>query len=233
MNALQEATINMQRAVEQHLDANTTIIAAVPAFVTEFDKVKGFNVQISGEVGGQEAPRTGIAKDKRTTKKELCDTTLGIAKPTRAFATNIGDNTLRDEVNCSFTELNRLRDDQLAPRCQIIHDRANANRAALADYGITNEKLENLQNKINNYTAESPKPRTARANRSIKTGNLNDLFRQSKSALKQMDDLIDNFAAENPEFVNTYKNLRKIDKPPSRPRKPKGAEIKEDGENPT
>lgn len=215
MNALQEATLNMQRVVEQHLDENNTIIKAVPAFETAFNKLKHLNAQITSAIGGQEVSRTGFARDKSTSKTELCNATLLIAKPTRAFATATGDNALRDEVDYTFNKLNRLRDDQIAPRCQIIRDRAAANLAALADYGITAEKLTDLQNKIDTYLAETPKPRSARADRSIKTADLSEFFRESKKALKQMDDLIDNFTAANSEVVNKYKRLRKIDKPPS------------------
>ncbi|CAN5593276.1 hypothetical protein BH10ACI1_BH10ACI1_26560 [soil metagenome] len=222
MNATQEARLNMQRVVEEHLDENTTIIAAVPAFVTAFNKFKGFNAQIPTAVGAQETPRTGIAKDKSTSKRELVETALKLCKPARAYAADFGDNTLRDEMDYSFSDLNRLRDDQIAPRCQIIHNRAQENRAALADYGITAEKLADLQTKIDSYLAETTKPRTARADRSVKTDDLTELFRESKKVLEQMDDLIDNFAEEFPEFVKKYKKLRKTDKPPSRTTQLKG-----------
>ncbi len=212
----------MQRAVEQHLDANTTTISTVPAFQTAYTALKAHNGEITSAAGIQETPRTGIARDKRTSKRDLCDTTLRISKPTRAFAAATGNDTLRAEVDYAFSDLNRLRDDQIAPRCQIIHDRALENRAALADYGITNEMLADLQTKINSYAAESPKPRTARAARAVKTANLTELFRESKKALKQMDDLIDLFATANAEFVNTYKTLRRIDKPSSTTTRLKG-----------
>lgn len=221
MNAKQEADLNMQRAVEQYLDANTIIIAVVLAFQTAYTKLKAFNAQIIALGGGQEAPRTGVAADKKTLKKALCDTALKVAKPTRAYATETGDNTLRDEVDYAFTDLNRLRDDQIAPRCQIVHDRAAANLAALAIYGVTTEKLENLQNAIDNSSEATPKPRTARADRAVQTANLTVLFRESKKSLTIMDDLIDIFADDHPDFVRIYKNLREIDKPPSRPRESK------------
>jgi hypothetical protein len=223
MDAKQEAELNMQRGIEQHIDASTTIIAAVPAFPTAFNKLKGFNAQIVAGVGGQEATRTGFAKDKQTAESALIDTTLKTAKPLRAFASETGNNTLRDEIDIEFSDLNRLRDDQLAPRCQIIHDRASANLEALKDYGITAAKLQDLQNKIDAFAAQVPKPRAARADRSVKTVNLKELFRESRKVLTIMDDLIENFADDHPDFVKTYKNLREIDKPPSRPRKPKNS----------
>ena len=215
MNARKEADLNMQRAVEQHLDTNTTIIAAVPAFVTAFNLSKGISAQIVATIGGQEAVRTGITEDKQVSKDQLIDAALRIAKPTRAYASVIGDNTLRDEVDYSRSELNRLREDQLAPRCQIIYDRAFANKDALKDYGVTDVKLTALLDAINAFSADVPKPRAARADRPVKTANLRDLFRQNNQVLDRMDDLIDNFADDPPDFVATYKQLRKIDKPAS------------------
>jgi hypothetical protein len=230
MNANQEAELNMQRGVEQHFDDNQTIIAAVPAFLSAANDLKALNAQIVAGIGGQEAPRTGFAKDKLTAESALIAATLKIAKPVRAFATATGNNTLRDEVDIEFSDLNRLRDDQLAPRCQIIHDRA-ANLGQLGDYGITAAKLQDLQNKIDAFAAQVPKPRADRADRSVKTVNLEELFRESKKALKITDDLIDNFEDDHPDFVAKYKNLREIDKPPSRPRKPKNTETGNTGDS--
>jgi hypothetical protein len=233
MNAKQEATLNMQRVVEQHLDANTIIIAVVIAFQAAYVKLKAFNAQIIALVSGQETARTGVAKDKHTSKNNLAEVALQISKPIRAYALETRNDTLRDEVDYKLRDLTRLRDDQIAPRCQMIHERGVANLDAVKDYGVTDAKLTALQNAINSYSAIVPKPRAARAERSIQTAALKEIFLQSEEVLIVMDDLIDNFAAENPAFVETYKNLREIDKPPSRPRKPKVAKAEKvkDSEN--
>lgn len=66
------------------------------------------------------------------------------------------------------------------------------------------------------YSALIPKPRAARAERSVQTAQIEKVLRQSRPVLENMDDLIDNFADDNPDFVAQYKDL----KPPSRPRHP-------------
>jgi hypothetical protein len=224
MDARQKAKFNMRRAVEQHLDENTEIIAAVPAFPTALGKLKTFNTRIAAAAGLQETPRTGVAKDKQTRKDELIENALKVIKPARAHASEVGDNTLRDEVDYAFTDLNRLRDEQLAPRCQVIHDRAAALLEEMKAFGLTSAKLAALQTAIDDYSAETPKPRAARAETSVQTDNLEDLFSESKKVLIQMDDMIDNFKDDHPDFVAKYKKLREIDEPPSRPRKTKDTE---------
>lgn len=198
MNAKQEAELNMQRGIEQHLDANTIIITVVAAFVAAFNKIKAFNAQIIALVGGQEASRTGVAADKRAAESALMDATLKIAKIVRAFAADTGNNTLRDEVDLQPTDLKRLRDDQLAPRCQIIHDRATANLAALKDYGLTEVKLTDFQNKIDAYSSQVLKPRASRAERAVQPAQIENIFRESRKAFAITDDLIDNFADDHP-----------------------------------
>jgi hypothetical protein len=233
MDARQKARFNMRKAVEQHLDENTVIIAAVPAFPTALGKLKTFNDRIAAAAGLQETPRTGVAKDKQARKDELIQNALKVVKPARAYAAATGDNTLRDEIDYSETDLNRLRDEQLAPRCQVIHDRAAALLEEMNDYGLTQAKLTALQTAIDNYSAETPKTRAARAETSVQTDNLEDLFSESKKVLLQMDDMIDNFEDDHPDFVAKYKKLREIDEPPSRPRKPKDAGTGEGDDKPT
>lgn len=114
MNELQKAIINMQRAAGQHLGANIPIIKTVCTFRTAFHSFKGFNAQIIPAVGGQKTSRLGFAGNNCAPKK-LCDATLTIAKPMRTFAADIGDNSLRDEIDYVFTKLNHLCNNQTAP----------------------------------------------------------------------------------------------------------------------
>lgn len=219
----------MRKAVQNHLDENTDIIAAVTAFPPALEKLTTFNDRIAAVAGLQETPRTGAAKDKQTRKDGLIEAALKVVKPARAHATEIDDNTLRDEVDYSQTDLSQLRDEQLAPRCRVIHDRAAALLEEMKPYGLTTAKLAALQTAITNYSAATTRPRDARAETSVQTGNLEDLFSGSKKVLLQMDDMIDNFAEDHPDFVAKYKKLREIDEPPSRPREPKDKEAENMG----
>jgi len=124
----------MQRGIEHHPDANIPIIETVRAFSTIFNNQKAFNAQIKSANGGQKSPRIGFARDKRASKMSFCNKTLKIANPIHAFAKYIGDNPLRDKVNYIFSKINRLCDDQSAPRYQIIHNHTDDQSKLISIY---------------------------------------------------------------------------------------------------
>ena len=211
MNARQEAKLTMCRTVEQLCDANTSIISTVAAFMTAFTTFKAVIADILGieQIAG--ANIAGITVGKVNSKQTLAEITAEIGGIIYAYAAATKDETLKEEVNFRVFALLRTRDEQLAPRCQLIHDRAVANKAALADYGITDAKIAALQTAINDYSAKTPNPRNAVSNRKTQNANLTAKFRLADAILKdQMDRLIKNFAVTNPDFVQTYTNARII-----------------------
>ena len=211
MNAGQEAKLTMYRATERHDDDNSTIIAAVPAFQTAFTN---FKAKIAANINTaqlKDTPLTDIVVNKSSSRQTLGEIATDTAGIIFAFASAMGNQTLKQEVNFNLSKLLQTRDDQLTPRCQNIHARGIENKDALIDYGITAAKLTALQTAINNYAAETPKPRTALSQRKTLTSNLRQLFKDADAILtEQMDKLVSNFKAANPDFVATYETVRII-----------------------
>ena len=211
MNTKQEAKLNMYRATEKHCDDNAAIIALTPAFQTAFNNFKAKIAAITTTTQQKDVALTGITVDKSSSKQTLAQIAVEIAGIVYAFASTTANNTLKQEVNFSLTTLLKTKADQLAPRCQNIHDKASANLAALADYGITPALLTNLQTAITNYAAEAPKPRTATSQRMTMNANLRNLFKEADAILRdQMDKLVVTFKTANPDFVQTYESNRII-----------------------
>jgi len=221
MNARQESKLNMFRTVEKHVDDNPSVVAAVPAFQTAFTKFKTKIARIIDTEQQKDVNLTGISADKQVSKQQLCERATDVAQIVSAFASATGDNTLKQEVNFSLTALQKTRDDQLAPRCQNIHDRAQTNLAALADYGITAAMLANLQTAIQSYAARAPQPRAAVSNRKTLQANLENLFKEADEILTdQMDDLVPALKTAHPDWVQTYQSAREILDPPSKSKTP-------------
>jgi len=233
MNAKQSAKLNMYRAAEKHVDDNASIIAANPAFQTAFNKFKPNITAVAGTAQQKSAALTGIAADKSNSKQTLCRLAADIAGVIYAYTAANANNTLKDEMNLSVSKLQRTRDEELAPRCQNIHDKGTANLAALADFGITAAILANLQTAINNYSAETPKPRTALSGRKTANANLAALFKETDAILKdQLDKLVELFRAANPDFVQTYESTRIIVDPPTKTKASKDAAKETDDDKP-
>lgn len=211
MNARQEAKLNMFRATQKHCNDNAAIVATVPAFATT---LTAFNSKVSAIISTaqqEDLVIKGITVDKAAAKKTLCQLAADVAAPIFAFASAGGDNKLKEQVNFSFSDLFKTKDDVLAPRCQNIKDAGTANLAALAPYGLTAASLTALQTTIDSYQVKVPTPRNSAAQKKTIRENLKKLIAEASTVLKeQMDKTVVGFKAAHPDFVATYKTNRKI-----------------------
>lgn len=211
MTSRQEAKLNMYHAVITHCDANAGIIAGVTAFTSSLAtfklKVTGIDdtAQLEAEI------ISGIATDKKVLRTTLSQQAADIAALVFAYAKSTSNNTLAEAVDYSKSELGGLRDDELAPAAQNIHDAANTNLVALAPYGITAPTLTAFQTMITSYTDAVPKPRNAAAQKKTYSATLVTLFEEADAILKdQMDKIVVQFKTSHPDFYSTYKNNRVI-----------------------
>lgn len=223
MNSTQEAKLNMYHAVISHCDANTVIVATVPAFATVLTALKAKVSSIDSTVQLEAQVISGVATDKKTLRFTLAQQATDIAAVVFSYAASIGNNTLKEEVDYSNTELKRLKDDDLAPVCRNIHDAANDNLLALAPYGITAGMLSSFDTMIDDYATAVPKPRNAASLRKTYAAALKTLFKESDSILKeQLDKTAVQFKATDLGFYNTYKNNRIIIDAPNSPTQVQG-----------
>ena len=218
LNKIQDAKLGSYRATEQHIEDNIAIIAAIPAFQATYNQFKA-NIAAINDAVGQKSVISGVAADKKARRESLVNLASTIAGLVYSYAVANSDFTLRDEMNINSSTFKRTRDENLAPLCQMIHDRAQTNLAALADYNINAAKLAALQTAINEYAAAVPKPRAALSSRKTTNAGIAQIFRETDELLEnQLDKQVASLRADHPAFVQTYETVRHIVKPATRPR---------------
>ena len=216
MTAYQKAKLLMVKAVIALCDDNNTIISTVAALVTALNELKAKTAEIDDTAQLAAVNLTGITTDKSNSRQNLCELSADIAGIVYAFAAENSNNTLKQEVNYPISKLQRVRDAEIALVCRTIYDRADEFKTELADYGITNEMLTELNTAITNYQAAAPKPRTAISNRKSRKEILKQLFRELDAILfDRMDKLIGKFRKSHPEFHEAYFNVRELIDPPT------------------
>jgi len=103
------------------------------------------------------------------------------------------------------------RDDLRDEVAQEVHDLAQANLAALTDYGTTAATLSALQTRIDVYTLAVPSTRAARTNVSTMTQLLEqELRRVDMIQRDRLDALMEQFSDTKPVVYSDYKNARKL-----------------------
>lgn len=201
----------MFRATQKHCADNAAIIAAIPAFQSAVNSLNSKIASIIATAQQEDLVTKGITIDKAEAKKTLCQLAADVAAPIIAYAAANNNNQLLKEVSFNYSDLFKTKDDQLAPRCKNIHDAAQANLAALTDYGISAATVTTLQNTINNYQSKVPDPRNAAAQKVTIRANLKKLIKEADTVLKlQMDKTIVGLKTTHPDFVSTYKSNRVV-----------------------
>lgn len=216
MTSRQEAKLSMYNAVSTYCANNASVTASVLAFqsaVTEFDNVVAL-IRNASQV--ETNAISGITEDKANLKEALCITAASVASSIFAYAVTINNAELKQQVNYPLSTLQYLRDELLAGTCRNIVGAGTANLAALVDYGITQPKLDDFIDQIEDYEDAVPEPRNAVSNRAAQSAAISSYMKDADAILKyRMDKLALQFRATNMNFYNNYRNNRVIVDPGS------------------
>ena len=211
MTDAQENKLSMGLVVQRVVNDNNSIWSGLPAFVRAFSDFEGIITDIHTNRVLQEKDTKGVTLDKQDAEDVLIEKTVEVSSGVYAYAVEINDNTLKENVNYSPSFLSNVRDTILRDICQLIHDEANAVISNLADFSILPADLTDLQNKINDYNDAIPEPREAITDRSLATSELKILFERFDIVLNdRMDKLVNMFKKDYPKFHRQYDNARII-----------------------
>jgi hypothetical protein len=210
MTSEQESRFSMQLVARDFLTANATITATLPNYAGFFTAVTTGITQIQSIREQQEFDKTGIALNKTQLKTNLIALAIDVSRKVVAYATIVNNTVLLKEVKYTESELKKSADTILKDRCQVIYDRANANLAALATYGVTAVILTNLLNTLNSYNTSIPKPRLGIADKKLATEQLAILLKSVDDNFAKIDALVEIVRVTQANFYSEYKNARKV-----------------------
>lgn len=211
MTSRQESKLNMYNATATFLVDNAAITATLPAFPAAVTALNNQIASIEAAAQTEAEVISGITVNKNDLKKSLAQLATTNAAALFAFASASGDAVLKEKARYSYSDLYKLKDDELSIICQNLHAEENAVLASLAPYGVTAATLTTFQTMITDYSTEVPAPRNAASTRAAARQQLNDLFDETDELLKeQVDKLAVQFKVSEPEFYNAYKSNRVI-----------------------
>jgi len=209
MDPKMESKLRMYLAVEKYGDENPITVELAPAFHSAFITFKAKVAEISDTAQQLAELTKGITHDKSEAKKTLCKVAADLAAPILAYAAKTENHTLKEQVNFSYTDLYKAKDDELPKFVKNIHKAGSEHLPKLAKYGITPPVLVLFETAMSTYENIIPDPGNAAVNRKTLRLNLKELFAETDLILKeQMDKFITVLKSSSPGFVSNYKNNR-------------------------
>lgn len=211
MKGIQENKRSMYQTVKQHCSDNQVIWNKYLPFVDAFDRFETIFNGIDSYAQVQTLITKGVANDKQNSKDVIATKATELCGIVRAYASKNNNQTLKKAVDYKFTLLRRKRDTLFVDTIKTIANQVEENLFNLADYNITATDLTELNNLIKNFNTILSSPRSKTTVRKNATKQLSVLFKEADTILKEeLDGLVSNFKATNPDFVNQYTNARMI-----------------------
>lgn len=230
MDQLQERKRSMYYVVEDYLaTVPAATIATMPEFGANFGKFTDTVAKIRQQSESQTTNRVGYRMVKNDLKLDMTKQAIDVASRIKAYAINIGDVVLREEMYQRTSNLFRKPDTICADICRYIQGKGVALLASLAPYGVDTALLDALKDSIDAYTDYIPKPRAGIVARGQATMEMRQLFGNSDAVLRHMDALVTMLQYSEPEFYAAYFSSRKIIRPGYRTLSLAGLVIDADG----
>ena len=211
MNDFQENHLSMFSTVVAVMDQHMSLITPITALDSSYAAFKLLAGDINDVLLKHQLHITGVTEDKAVLKRKLASTAAIVAALTKAYAVSINDNTLKQSVNYSESDLFYSRDVTIQLDVQNIYNIANTHLAALAAYGVTPAIMTLFGTTIFDYQQKMQAPTVARDERAVATENVALLIGAANELLiNQIDHSMKIFKISEPDFYKLYRKARKI-----------------------
>lgn len=212
------AYIQMLETLKTMVDANLARFTVIPAFAAAYADITTRLTAIQAHKLIAVKKTNPQTEANLALKIELSNKTVVVANTISALAGKLGDVALKEEMNVKAYKLKRMAQGVLVPICQNIHTKADANKVAAADYLLTQGMLDELQDLIDEYSAEVPEVRTERGEIDAAKALIEKQKGECEAVLTgQLDPMVNILQATDPGAVDLWRSARVVIDPQSTP----------------
>ena len=211
MDAFQEDHLSMEIATVEVLD-NTPpeILVKLPGIVSVAAQLKENVNTLRVFKNGQRLNRTGYRMTKESLREDMTQKGFEIAADVCSYAISIGDEVLQMKVTYVLSDLEKMRDTDIADTCSDIFEYANPLVENLIEYGTNEDSLAKFKDSITLYNESLPTTRNGIVTRSIFTTRIAELFKENQELLFIIDKLVTRLRFREPVYYMDYFRNRKI-----------------------
>ena len=230
MNYYQERKLNMYLLLQQFItDTPPEVLAAMPNFSSLFTDFNAKVGVLNENSGRQQLQRGGNLVQKAVVRERVAMTGSIIASKVMAYASNVGNDVLFEEVNYPKSSLTSCSETLFVTRCAIIHDKALAHLADLATYAIDNKMLDDFNKDYLLFDSMIPRPQQGVVTKKIATQALRTNFKDSAILLDKMTLLTKMLVESHPDFYRDFTASKRLTAPAYRTLGARGAVVDSNG----
>ncbi len=218
MTTSQNNKLEMYQAVQAALQASSPVGTPLPALVVKIDELANKVAAIVAEASTQAQPVQGLLEEREDALTQASETAIAIAGLALSYAHARGLPDFAANVRLTSSRFKGLRRSRRMGLAQQALDAIRPHLAPLADYGVTEAMLTDLQTKIDAASAAITAGRTATVGRKVATDRLALAYSEVDAFLAdELDPLVAGLRPTAPEFCARYQQARTVvDRPAGR-----------------
>jgi len=212
MNQSQTNRKHMVETTLSFLDENATEWQSIAKIGEVKNNLSALNQAIESAAEEQDLSKVAVGKIKLALKRTLAEKADILNDVVEVYALMNGDDKLAQKMADSASDLFKMRTDDMLRRVKLIIDSAIERQEDLvADYGITEEQILDLQSDYDHFLELNGQPREYKVKSAVATQTLDELFAEVNNLLtNQLDNLMKVFKRRNPSFYSGYLKARMV-----------------------
>lgn len=211
MDKMTKNKIAMYKAVRAVIESNQANWSALPAFASA---VQTFGERLNAleqAAYHQNLALVGVSAVKNAKRAIVADKTYAMSSSLVAYAVVTNDVELFQQMKIAKHELDNCSKDRMLILVNRVLTRATALVNLLADYGIDQASIDELQVLRDELDAQMGAPRNAIIDRKGQTARIKSLVRELDAILKfQLDRLMVILKEDFPQFFQDYGYARSV-----------------------
>lgn len=200
----------MHLATQRYLDEQSSVwstISKIVEYKNQFDELITRTADLDTNVKSTQ----GVSQRKEELKNAMAIKVAVLSGGIQAYAHEIGDLDLAKSVAVTQTYVNQLKDTEVDGFVRAFVAKIQSHIAALADYGINEPRLTELQTTLSEWNDLQGKPRTLLNNKYVNLNSLEELIAEANTLLStKIDKIMMMFVTTNSTFYEGYKRSRVI-----------------------
>ena len=201
--------LNMYESVHAVLTDHQNSWQNIPAFANAVNTIETKLALLRVRITEQLSATTGVTLEKKLRTEDLRSRMLVIQHALFLLGRASGDIALRERNNHSKSDLRDLNLNEFAARCSELKTDLDTYGAQLAEYGITQQTIDELMPLLLGIDELNNSTRKAIIKRKEITRSISDLEHELDELLRvELDRLILVFKQSDPAFFHSYNSAR-------------------------
>ncbi|MEN8118543.1 MAG: hypothetical protein ABFS16_16290 [Bacteroidota bacterium] len=211
MNKIQTNQYRMFLNVQESLDANSSLWNMIPILLNTKNDLDELIQRIADVNEKTVSNSKAVTANKEVVLNSVIEKAIVLSGALQAYAAFTGNIKLAGKVKLNKSDLLRARETDVEALVAPVINEARKELDNLADYGVPEVMITELETSVDDFKALIGQPRTVRNQAFAAMTFLDELFDAANDVVKnKLDKLMIRFQFSNTEFYSEYERARTI-----------------------